>query len=232
MNLRKDHYRLPPSRRPRDAGRLARDRCLRCLPELRVSRHPPGGFPEAARRFQNGASKNPDPAVVVSHPSALSRSSGLPSSVSCRPSAGAGRFGGLNLCGGWRRRGGARPLSQGLDPEPDASALPPPSTCATLPRGPLLGPKDSTRGCAGRKGSRGALSGCHRAWPATRNLDPSAAAAASPWPSSARLRVPNSPLSSGGRRGVQCLRSCYRPSGRELGGAPGGLLSPFKPLCL
>ena len=66
------------------------------------------------------------------------------------------------------------------------------------PRGPDVG-----RACLGEEGVGGGSLpyGAHPtgAWPATRTekRKSSAVAAASPWPPSVRLRVPNSPLSSG-----------------------------------
>ena len=105
---------------------------------------------------------------------------------------------------------------------------------------PLSGPRPDRTGlplfpppCVGVR-TRGGEGGLYtrpvlRARPATRNLNPSALRRPSPWPPSARPRVPNSPLSFGERRGVQCLLPRSAPSGSPSGmERPGVLSSPFK----
>lgn len=76
------------------------------------------------------------------------------------------------------------------------------------PRAQLRGHRRS--GARVSPGGEASLSGgsAHRARPATSAPSNQRGAGASPWPPSARLRVPNSPLPFGGRRGVQCLLPC------------------------
>ena len=122
------------------------------------------------------------------------------------------------------RRSGALSLSPFLVPAssrtgphlgaPSAPRIPLRLTAKHLPAGLLRGLTDLKTGSllavcpGGREGAAVAAdvrSHPGLASPPTRNLNPQRGAAASPWSPSVRRRVPNSPLSAGGRRGVQCL---------------------------
>merc|ERR1712035_143487 len=110
---------------------------------------------------------------------------------------------------------------------------PPSSLSAAPPLGPLRGLTDSP--CRARTLGGGGLQQTpsvrsNRQAPKkkkkTRNLNLKRGAAVSPWPPSARPRVPNSPLPYGELRGAQCLlpRSDSRPGGGLTGWSARGLL--------
>lgn len=119
---------------------------------------------------------------------------------------------------------------------PRPPALPPLRLCSSLQSARAAarseGPADSTRARVALAGGVGRWPGRSRPGshaglgpPPTRNLHLKRGGGRlrAPAPPSARLRVPNSPLSSGGRRGVQCLLP---------GGAPGVFFYLNRPSCL
>ena len=117
---------------------------------------------------------------------------------------------------------GLAPIGRGLLPSPRPGGH---------PRGrPRLAPRAD--GAAGRTSGRphGGIGGGTpnpsdapaRARKHSEPVKPSAVRRLRSWPPSARPRVPNSPPSSGGRRGVQCLlpRTAPAPGGWERPGVP------------
>ena len=203
MNLRKDHYRFA---RPVAGARATRR--LRTAEGRRAGLFPP-----------------PGPVAVV-----------LPRTSPARRGAG-GRFPPLRpearACGRFSSRDApptAQNTSPGQDLVPTGRAFPVSPPLGDTPRHPGL---PELRGADGAGGSdvgapsRGSgTRPVHRARSDTRNLNPKRGSGGlRPPPHAARPRVPNSPPSFGGRRGVQCL-----PAPPRRGSERPGVLSssPFQ----
>ena len=153
------------------------------------------------------------------------------------------------LRGRARRRAGVGPPAvalapRGRPPRPSLVSGPRPGRIRSLT---TLQPQRCAPARPAPRADGLAVSGAHawRWWPATnpqcpveppgpekknkkktRNLNLKRGAAVSPWPPSARPRVPNSPLPYGELRGAQCLlpRSDSRPGGGLTGWSARGLL--------
>ena len=201
MNLRKDHYRFA---RPVAGARATRR--LRTAEGRRA-----GLFP---RRVPSRSSSRGLPRRGAARRSFPSR----------RPEARA--------CGRFSSRDAppAQYTSPGQDLVPTGRAFPVSPPLGDTPRDPGL---PELRGADGAGGSdvgapsRGSgTRPVHRARSDTRNLNPKRGSGGlRPPPHAARPRVPNSPPSFGGRRGVQCL-----PAPPRRGSERPGVLSssPFQ----